>query len=261
MKQLLLAILLLPNVTVAQTVRVDKFNLKTEMDGDVLILSLDTDLPDAAQVSVTVYRTYLRHNDTEEYLREYYSKNEAATHWQTPRRIRLDSQKWEADLVAFQDKMAGVDAAAAFEIRQISRNVVAYATVVFQKRFGGIGNPNLAGPAVRREDGWNDVSAELQIPMPLQGTPVPRKSKRVAWDALEVGKSYRVSKQIPILPQGDGPSRVPEGSVIRVVGTREENGYPWYDVILQPDGRSDVGGWIRGIALMHQDIRQVEDPR
>ena len=88
-----------------------------------------------------------------------------------------------------------------------------------------------------------------------------RTIKRVSWDALQVGNTYRLSRQTMLMPEGRNPvdpmdaigrvRKIPPGSTIRVIDV-DRNGQPWYEVRL-----GSSSGWINGMALMRQDIHLV----
>lgn len=162
----------------------DQFELSWELDGDDLLLSVDTDLPDEAELSVSVGRSYHQVGGEEEYSRDYLSVFESVSRWRTPNRVPLDADEWRASLAAHQGEMARIDAATretgivegytnlAFEVASISDQVEIRALLHLNQddpRFGR-GNSNLSGAATRREgvNGSVLVETEESIEFPLE---------------------------------------------------------------------------------------------
>ena len=139
----------------------DRFELRWELDGDDLMLAIDTDLPDEGELSVSVSRSYYEVGSDAEYARHYMSVLEPVSRWRQPRRIPLDADAWRADLAAHQSRMAEIAAAerqagvsaedtVAFEVASIADDVEIRAVLHLNQddpRFGGRGNPSLSGAA------------------------------------------------------------------------------------------------------------------
>ena len=153
----------------------DRFTLHWELDGTDLLLAIDTDLPDTAEVIVSVDRRYYQVGDADAYSRYYFMEKGLISKWRSPRRIPLDDHAWRTDLTTHQSEMAALSNDLAFEIDRIEDQVGVRAVVHVNKpdeRFGGRGNPNLAGGAVSRlgdNRDWNIIKAGTQIPLPLAG--------------------------------------------------------------------------------------------
>ena len=139
----------------------DRFELRWELDGEDLLLAIDTDLPDEGELSVSVSRSYYEIGNDTEYARDYLSVFEPVSRWREPRRIPLDADAWRADLAAHQSRMAEIAAAerqagvpaedtVAFEVASIADDVEIRAVLHLNQddpRFGGRGNPNFSGTA------------------------------------------------------------------------------------------------------------------
>ena len=140
----------------------DQFELRWELDGEDLLLAIDTDLPDEGELSVSVSRSYYEVGNDAEYARDYLSVFEPVSRWREPRRIPLNADAWRADLAAHQSRMAEIAAAerqvgvvpaedtVAFEVASIADDVEIRAVLHLNQddpRFGGRGNPNLSGAA------------------------------------------------------------------------------------------------------------------
>ena len=62
---------------------VDRFELSWKLDGQSLLLALDTDLPDAAGLNVWVGRRYYEAGNDQEYARDYFNeKSNRNSEWQ-----------------------------------------------------------------------------------------------------------------------------------------------------------------------------------
>ena len=144
----------------------DLFELRWELAGDELLLAVDTDLPDEGELSVSVGRSYFRIGSETADSRDYLSVFEPVSRWRQPRRVRLDPDKWRADLAAHQKRMEEIDAASiedgtfglppmAFEVARIADHVEIHAFLHAKQddpRFGGQGNPNLSGSATKVDE-------------------------------------------------------------------------------------------------------------
>ena len=173
------AAVIVPNEVVS-----DRFELQWELDGEDLLLAIDTDLPDEGELSVSVQRSYYQVGDDNAYSRNYLSVFEPVSRWREPRRIPLDSEAWRADLAAFQNEMAEFAAAVrsreagvpvedtvAFEVASIDDDVTIRAVLTLNQddpRFGGVNNPSLTGDATSRLGNGVVVEAEANFEFPLE---------------------------------------------------------------------------------------------
>ena len=161
----------------------DRFELRWELDGEDLLLAIDTDRPDEGELSVSVSRSYYEVGNDAEYARDYLSVFEPVSRWREPRRIPLDADAWRADLAAHQSRMAEIAAAerqagvpaeetVAFEVASIVDDVEIRAVLHLNQddpRFGGRGNPNLSGAATSRSGTAGViVEAEATFEFPLE---------------------------------------------------------------------------------------------
>ena len=254
----------------------DLFGLRWELEGNqTLVLAIETDLPEDAEVLVSVSRIYYTIGDTETYSQEYYSDRGTVRHWQQPRRIALDAERWKNDLREHQDMLASISRDMAIEMERISESVEVRAVLHANQqgpRFGGRGNPLLSGKAVAsRSATFNIIESEEVFHLPLVGSPPPRKSRRAPWDGLESGQRYELTQETPLMANRERKEGIgldflqtmrylPAGTVILVTDVDRSESAPWYEVTL--DGDRSVTGWINSIALMNQDITaRDDDPR
>ena len=79
-----------------QPVTCDRFEVKVEWQkpGKELVVSLDTDLPNEAVVSVNVGRTF-RYEGGSDHVAYYCSQDSTVGYWRTPRLVYLENQTWE----------------------------------------------------------------------------------------------------------------------------------------------------------------------
>ena len=253
----------------------DRFVLQWDLDGTDLMLAIDTDLPDTAEVIVSVDRGYYEVGNDDAYSRDYFSEKGHISKWRNPRRVPIDDKAWKADLMTHQSKMSALSSDLAFEIDHIEDQIGVRAVVHVNQpdpRFGGRGNPNLSGTAVSRIAGnnnWYIVEAEKKIELLLTGIPPAKRAKNVAYNGLRKGKSYRLLKETPVMathPNSVSDSNleqtmevlgktlyVPAGRVVRVVSVDQSTGpHPWYEVEVVGNGRAT--GWINSIALMRGGV-------
>ena len=245
----------------------DRFELQWELDGTDLLLAIDTDLPDTAEVIVSVGRVYFEVGNDRAYGRYYFREQDLISRWQKPRRIPIDDGTWRAELIAHQSEMASISRDLAFEIARIEDQVQVRAVIHRNQpdpRFGGPGNPDLSGAAV--SESRNTIKAETSIPLPFAGTPPPARSRYIAYDGLREGESYRLQDVTPLMPprnlEGlsveeslEAMRRVllPAGQVVRVIGVDHTEGVnPWYEVELV--GNEGVRGWINSTALIRRGV-------
>ena len=251
----------------------DQFELRWELGEGIqmLVLAIETDLPEDAEVMVSVYRVYYTLGDTAAYGQEYYSERGTVRHWKQSRRIALDAERWKDDLRKHQDRMASIEKSVAFEIERISDSVEISVVLHANQQgpsFGGRGNPLLSGKAVSsRSATFNIIRRNEVFHRPLEGVPPPRVSRRAPWDGLESGQRYELTRETPLmasrtLEEGsrmleEGTldflmRQLPAGTVILVTGVDRSGSTPWYEVALDAD--RSATGWINSMALMGRDV-------
>ena len=253
----------------------DRFELLWDSHGTDLLLAIDTDLPDATEVIVSVDRRYFEVGSDVAYGRDYFSEKAHISKWRTPRPVPIDHVAWKSDLLAHQTKMAKLSADLAFEIARIDDHIGVRAVVHVNQpdpRFGGRGNPNLFGAVVSQTAGsnnWNIIEAEKHVPMPLTGILPEVMPRNVAYDGLQKGGSYRLLDETPLMvshPNAITASNlqqtlevidktlfIPAGRVVRVVSVDQSNGSnPWYEVEVV--GTERMIGWINSVALMRSGV-------
>ena len=264
----------LPQPELASIV-VDRFVIQAEREGHEVVVSLDTDLPDWAEVIVSLSRLYYRVGKEDAYSGTYFDEKARISQWRTPRRIPYDDEEWKADLSANQAEMSQISSDLAYEIDRIDDHLEVRMVLHINQpdsRFGGRGNPHLSGAAVSRSGEWNLIEAERRIPAPLTGPAPPKKSQIVAYDGLQQGQYYQLLKQTPFSPLNSEEMKglptdlalralgsivqLPAGQMIHVISVhRRRAGSIEYEVDVE-----GVRGWILSTALMNTGVERAEAP-
>ena len=76
----------------------DTFEVLADPQGDELMLSLTSDLPDETKLVVSVSRYYQERGSSEQYPIDYFGEHSTIGAWRQPRRVRLDHDAWKQEL-------------------------------------------------------------------------------------------------------------------------------------------------------------------
>jgi len=170
----------------------DKFNLKATLDGELLKVLLDTDLPDDTELMVSVYRLLNIAYDQEEFSVDYFHERGTVGQWRGGKTILLDNNKWLLQLEDLKARWLILEVAKqrtisiyrgipsgweeelnkTYEVDKISDTIEVSMVVPINQsnpRFGWR-NENLVGKAVSTED-LRVVEDEVQIHYPLKKSP------------------------------------------------------------------------------------------
>ena len=221
-----------------------------ERNGDKIVLSIDTDLPDDAMTFVWIRRAYEAtdvsgHQDT--FVVDYfYVRDEPLSKWKTPQLISLDDKAWKAELIDFQDKMGRIPGAG-FTIDDIDNNIEVRVSVV----------ENTKSP--------RKVLAEKEFIMyrPLKNGVELEESRIVAYNSLKIGQSYiLLGDKIPLMLTGMSSEDINDlraakslssGMKIEVKDIGYTSGsHKWYFVSLID--MPELQGWINSTALMKEGV-------
>ena len=147
----------------------DQFELRWELEGNDLLLAIDTDLPDEGELSVSVNRWYYQVGNDDAYSRDYFHVFEPVSSWREPRRIPLDATAWKADLAAHQKEMSDIGALA-FQLDRVEDTVRIRAVLHTNQEDSRFGerNANLSGDATHQEGNLVLVEAEESFEFPLE---------------------------------------------------------------------------------------------
>ena len=252
-------------------IRCDRFEIIGSLTEDTLKLRLDTDLPDFTNLMVSVERSYFRkRNPNEAYVVLYFQSKSTVGEWRGPHTVSVPDSAFQRKLQQIIDDMAKIGDP--FDVARIEDSITGSFTVPVNQGNPAFGkrNANLRGKMVSKEYGLTVVNGEKKFRKPVAVTAYLR-SRSAHYGSLEVGRSYRLSKETPLMPEFEprdplgALSRmrtVPRGSSITVNEVRMKRRYPWYCVsALDPRGRMLGRGWINSMALMGQDITICESGR
>jgi len=245
-----------------EPLRCDKFVANAKLDGDTLSVSLDSDCPPGSEIMVSVYRVYYDKQDGKAYNYNYFEEQSTVRAWSTPRQISVAHKPWLAGLKVLQDKLARMGEP--LTVQRINDEIeVSFVLPVNQSdaRFGKK-NEHLTGSAVITTNyGLRICESEVVIPYPIGSKPAP--SRFVAAHSLVAGKTYRISRETPLVGNPDPSDPIAEikkirrlapSSWIKVVLLSYFDKVLWYKVETA-EGR----GWINSIALIGQDIERAGD--
>ena len=150
----------------------NQFELEVVLVGDTLVVSLDTDLPDATDVIIQLSRAYERKYPTGEKevsVANHYRKESTVSEWRTARRILINTERWRAGIKK-QQRRDEKAALGRFKVENVSDQIKFKMTVPANQsdpRFGK-GNRNLVGKAVTKTTSGRIVGAEATFNFPIQ---------------------------------------------------------------------------------------------
>ena len=175
----------------------DKFNLRATLDGQLLKVSIDTDLPDNTKLMFSVSRLLNIAYDQEEFSVDYFNERGTVGQWRGGKTVVLDNYKWLSRLEDLKARWLILEVAKqrtisiyggippgweeelnkTYEVDKISDTIEVSMVVPINQsnqRFGWR-NENLVGKAVSTED-LRVVRDEVQIHYPLKKSPTGRSS-------------------------------------------------------------------------------------
>ena len=229
-------------------------------------LRLDTDLPDNAEVIVSVIRTYTATSagNTDSYSQDYFTERGEVAQWRETRIIPLDADDWKQKLSEHQFAMARLGSAMAFEVEDVNRNIEISARSFAHKSGARFGQREYASMLERVKNVESVAEHLVETRWDLAGSAdIQQRSKVVAWDGLEYGQSYQLlGKRTPLM-QGTVAQSVedlqhvlmPAGTVVQVEAVTRINGNFWYHVSL-PD-HAGTEGWINSVALRNDGAMRL----
>ncbi len=252
-------------------VECQKFKLETSENGVLLNVRIDTDLPDDTLVVVSVSRVYKEVGNPATYSIDYFSDKSQMRNWKVGQNITLSDVDWKESLKKKQVEMSRLGYG--FDVASISDKIEVYAVVPIGQenpRFG-FDNQYLTGVAVRSDGQTRTVHAKVLVKRPMKKTPIGKSTiPSLNPLDLEVGATYTVKKITPVMPHynSSNPSLAMRkikylegGDSFRVVKKRIANGAMWYQVIgLQRPTNKKMNGWIKGIALLGQNLDGTRHP-
>lgn len=261
----ILLIVFFPLILNAQVV-CDKFEIIWNLKGDLLEVSLDTDLPNNTTIMVSISRLYWEKGSSSKYSFAYISEKSMVVKWRNKNNITLDNGKW---LSGFNKKLKyyaslGIDK----DIDKISDDIeIRFIVPVRQSdpRFGD-GNKKLSGKAIKIK-GSHHVGDEVKINYPLKEISIEKHPSTDPY-SLKTKNTYRVSKRTPIMPELNpvdvekalnNVKYLESGGTFKVIKITIKNGKPWYYINVENQNRKHIGkGWINCTALIGQNLEFVK---
>lgn len=250
-------------------VQCDVFAIHVSLEGHTVTVNLETDLPDAAVVMVSIDRTYWKAGVKDAYSESYLSVRSTVGEWRQPRKVDVDDAIWQAALEKRQQLLSRMGEP--FKVERIAKEIeVSFVVPINQPdpRFGK-GNDKLSGSQVATSD-LRVIRREQVLQLPLGAPRVSQQPKQpVSADSLEVDKSYRLSDRTPLMPRREGKDvrdivnvrHLDRGLIIEIAERDETELSPWYRVeATDSDGEFAGRGWINSKALVRQEIVEVENP-
>ncbi len=241
----------------------DTLKLRWESAGTAGIrVSLHTNLPDRAEVKLSVTRLYDGRSDgkAETYSLDYFSEAGTIGDWREPRLVRIDDAAWARALQSELNKFSQLGMPTTGVSVRSELEISAYAYGHNSgNRFGAREYPDLIAAVQGRDLAGK---AETSIARPLATGVEVHEASLIAGNSLKAGKSYRlIGDRVPLMPSLDakrledlqGIRYMPAGTLISVLEVKYRSGDPWYQVVL-PERRGEKG-WINSIALLREGVR------
>jgi hypothetical protein len=237
-----------------------KFDVRAELKGSTLELSLDTDLPDDTPMCVGVYRTYRMKDHPGDFPIDYFHEWGTVGEWRQVRSVSVDYSVFrkEFEQVRVEAAYAGWTTA----ITEVSDSI--------QADFAVPNNQNLDKSAtvdIPRGGLWI-VEWQKDFLHPLDREP-PKEVPKVNIPPLEVGHTYRLAQETLLMPVVEPSTRkqfnkektVNPGGQIRVIKVSKGNltSALWYRVsATNADGTAVGEGWINGVFLIRQPPEKLD---
>ena len=249
-----------------EKIHCEKFELMQTIEGDVLNLSLNTDLPDFTDIMVSVSRSYKEKGDDEStYSIDYLSEKSTVKKWRSQQEISISDKVFKDKLQKKMNEMSKLGMP--FQTSTISQQIevsfvvpVNQSNPIFGKRNENL-HSNLISPS-----GLRTIRRESIINKPLGSKVASIRATKVSANDLQKEGVYTISKETPLMPEFEPADpttsltkmkKLPPGSVITVLSIRMKGNSPWYHVKAKAATGKSIGeGWINSIALIGQDIKK-----
>lgn len=241
----------------------DVFELKVVLESNnILSARLETDLPDDTGIMVSAIRTYTEvGNPNTNYFHKYFQEKTTVGKWKNTQRIPLDNLKWKKGLMDFQTRMNRLGPDMAFQVASISDDVEFAITVPYTKGLRGKQVDDISS------NGYGVIRQEKLVNHPLSGSTSNLYEKQTSLDpnSLDIGATYIVSKQTPIMPATSGGRKelkqvkyLPKGRSFTIIKSKvnpQVGHRVWYYVAI--DGVS--AGWVNSAALIGQKLSAIDE--
>jgi hypothetical protein len=252
--------------TQQEKITCEKFEAVQSIEGEILKLSLDTDLPDYTNIMVSVSRSYKEKGDTEStYSIDYFQEKSNVKKWRSQQEISISDKVFRHNLQEKMNEMSQLGMP--FQTSTINKQIeVSFVVPINQSNpIFGNRNENLQSALVS-PSGLRTISKEEMINKPLGSKVANIVATKVSASDLQKGGIYTISKETPLMPEFEPADptnaitkmkKLPPGSVITVLSIRKKANSPWYQVKAKSAAGQSIGeGWINSIALIGQDIKK-----
>lgn len=247
----------------------DRFEARAQLQDDTLSFRLETDLPNTADIMVSVSRSYFeKGNPGTAYSRDYFARKSKVGASRNGFTCSVADAVFTTSLQEQMDKMSSIGMP--FEVASIVDEIeVSFVLPISQSDPAfGERNANLHG-RMAPVSGLKTIRAEKLLHRPLNraDSEMPR-ARTASHDTLEIGSSYRISRETPLMPAFE-PSdplaaiarkvSLPASTTILIREKKDKRGTPWYRADAYGLGGEHIGeGWINSGALMGQTITKSE---
>lgn len=237
-----------------------KFDVRAELKGNSLELSLDTDLPDDTDMFVAVYRTYRMKGHPGDYPIDYFNEAGTVGDWRRVRSVPVNHSVFRKEFE--QVRVEAAYAGWTTEITEVSDSIQADFSVPNYQNFD-----KSATVDIPRGGLWI-VEWQKDFLCPLDREP-PKEVPKVNIPPLEVGHTYRLAQETLLMPVVEPSTRkqfgkektVNPGGQIRVIQVSKGNltSALWYRVdATNADGTAVGEGWINGAFLLRQPPEKLD---
>lgn len=222
----------------------DQFKIDYSLKDHTLKMSLNTNIPNQTEVSISVDRHYWEVGDDISYFStiEYVSEFSTVEQWKKEHTILIDENKWKLNLAKKRDEFAKNGMGA--EIAKISDSIEI--NVVFP-------DPNNTAP-IRK-------GKSILLLLPFSGK-ISKNSKYTSYNSLLKNNTYSVSKKIPLMSEINPADpmnslekmrKIKAGSFIKILEVEHKGSFNWYKVkASNPKGNIIGYGWVNSAALMSE---------
>ncbi len=242
----------------------NKFDVHSELNGSILSIILETDLPDSTDIIISVSRPYSEKGSPAVYLVDYFSEKSKAAEWKSKREILLDNEKWKNSLDKKQEEMSRIGLR--FDVETIGDKIELSMIVPVNQSDSRFGEQNskLTGTAVNT-DGIRIIESEIEIDYPIEKlATAPNVFPSYDPVNLDVGRKYYLSEQTPLMqaynpedPIADLEKMVliPKQGIIEILDVLNYQGNPWYKVNAYGSNNVKIGtGYVNSTALIGQQL-------
>lgn len=254
----------LQRATAGEDIVADTFDVTYSVNGDDLTLGLRTDLPDRTALMVSVDRTYRTHEDSVTYVVEYFSAATNVGEWRAPHTIPLDKHVISRELDERRRILS--QGGATFTVKSFSPAIrINVGILAAEDPHDSRSKDHLRGRAVTTDgQGRRTIERELVLNRPLDAGDL-EQTRWVDPSALRRGKTYRLARETPLVPEPEpkdvwaaiaGIRHLESGTTVRVTRVIDNNGH-WYRVRILSGSASGAEGWINSTALIAQDIVEL----